>query len=296
MHEAPHNFREHKLEKEEKEMEHKKSEDKDISKRVEIQVGSKHQIYNDTRAFMEMKKRSESLGIARTEKEKKAPLQWSFEFADETRDVTEVCWPTWLVNIKTGNVENDGNFAPGVKHSKYIIGSYVWSPENLPKYPRLKRRKQEVLNIGNEERDYRDDTWEYCTEDFNAVVDLVQKAAGRVTETSKFWIIDVDECNGVDYERMYPQSNLNGFEEGRKQYLKEVYYLLVAEARLMSVEYIWIDSLCIDQTRHLDKAKEIPKIADYYSNATRCVVVSEMLRRGYSHRLEHLGHDFLNPA
>ncbi|KAL9040204.1 MAG: hypothetical protein Q9214_004581, partial [Letrouitia sp. 1 TL-2023] len=227
---------------------------------------------------------------------KKVPPTTSYQYYDNTRGLTKVYWPTRLVNIKTGKIENNGNFAHGVVYSKYIIGSYIWSPESLPKYPRLKGRKREVLDVGDEERDYRDDTWEYCTQDFNAVVDLVQKAAGRVTETPKFWIIDVDECSGIDYERMYPHPDLNMIEEGRKQYLKEVYCLLVAEARLMSIEYVWIDSLCIDRAIQLDKTTEIPKMADYYSNATRCVVVSEMLRRGYSHRLERLGHNFLNPA
>ncbi|KAL9611781.1 MAG: hypothetical protein Q9167_003592 [Letrouitia subvulpina] len=289
--------REHELEKGDNKMGHKKSEDDKILKGSEIQYDAQHQINNDTRAFMEMKKRLEILGKARAEKEKKFPPEPSdIYYLGVNRDLAKLYWPTRLVNIKTGSVEHDGNFAYGVELPKYIIGSYIWSPENLPKYPRLKRRKREVLSVGDGERDYRDDTWEYCTEHFNAVVDLIQEATSRVTETPKFWIIDIDEYSGVEYENIYPQPDLSGFKESRKQYLKEVYYLLVAEAHLMSIEYVWIDSLCIDQASHLDKVKEIPKMADYYSNATRCVVVSEMLRRGYSHRLEHLGHDFLNPA
>lgn len=35
------------------------------------------------------------------------------------------------------------------------------------------------------------------------------------------------------------------------------------------VQYIWVDSLCIDQTSVQDKANEIPKMAEYYAGALR---------------------------
>jgi Heterokaryon incompatibility protein (HET) len=43
----------------------------------------------------------------------------------------------------------------------------------------------------------------------------------------------------------------------------------------MSYSYVWIDSLCIIQDSEIDKIKEIPKMADYYGNATFNIAAAE---------------------
>ncbi|KAF7507537.1 hypothetical protein GJ744_010328 [Endocarpon pusillum] len=53
---------------------------------------------------------------------------------------------------------------------------------------------------------------------------------------------------------------------------------------------------CINQEDAPDIAREIPRMTEYYPESMRCVVVSEMLRRGCSHRPDRLRHDFLDPT
>lgn len=52
-----------------------------------------------------------------------------------------------------------------------------------------------------------------------------------------------------------------------------------------------MDSLCIEQDNNVEKAVEIRHMADFYSQAVCCVVVSEMLRRRYAHCWEERGRD-----
>lgn len=204
---------------------------------------------------------------------------------------TPLRWPSKLINIHTGQIEKHGHFSVG-SCPPYIIGSYIWSPENLPEYPRLQRRTREAVHVGDGTRDYSTDDWEYTQDDFDAVVELVKQAAGRVRDLPRFWIIDEDDPER--YRTSVPLPNLDSVEPQRREYIAEVYYYLVAEAILMGVQYVWLDSLCINQDDSAEKSKEIPLMADYYRNSSRCVVVSEMLRRKYAHRLGHLGHDFLD--
>lgn len=191
---------------------------------------SSHGVSVDTQAFHELKSR----------------LRYSSTLTQST-----TTWPTRLINITTGRVESIGTFSAGTNPS-YVIGSYIWSPENLPKYSRLERRERKVVKIRETTRAYSNDDREYCTGDFDAVVDLVKAASRRVTETPKFWIIEED--NPLDYERVYPHPCLDGLKsDGQRAYIKEVYYLMVAEAHLMGVKYVWLDSLCINQNEPLQR-------------------------------------------
>lgn len=50
----------------------------------------------------------------------------------------------------------------------------------------------------------------------------------------------------------------------------------------MGLEYVWMDSICVNQADPEDVAHEIPRMSDYYSNAACCVAISEALRRRYA--------------
>ena len=204
--------------------------------------------------------------------------------------------PTRLVNIFTGKVESTESMGCEPKDVRYVIGSYIWHPEKLPEYPRLRRRERKSQNVGDSVRDYSNEDWEYTTDHFDEVVAAVKAASNTVTETPKFWIIEEDPF--ITYcDRAYPPPCLDSLAlDVPKSYISEVYYLLVAEAHSLGVQYVWLDILCIDQEDPSDIAREIPRMTEYYRKSTRCVVVSEMLRRGYSHRPDRLGHDFLNPT
>jgi hypothetical protein len=77
---------------------------------------------------------------------------------------------------------------PQRTNPSYVIDSYIWSPQNLPKSPRLERRERKAAKVGETTRDYSNDDWEYSTDDFDAVVDTVKATSLRVTEIPKFWI------------------------------------------------------------------------------------------------------------
>ncbi|KAI5783624.1 hypothetical protein EDC01DRAFT_785286 [Geopyxis carbonaria] len=68
-------------------------------------------------------------------------------------------------------------------------------------------------------------------------------------------------------------------EEIDPDYLTEVFQLVAAEAHRQGTDWMWMDSLCVDQHDPADKAVQIPRMRDYYANALCCVVVSESIRR-----------------
>ena len=51
-----------------------------------------------------------------------------------TEDQGPPRWPTRLINIATGEVEEKASFTQG-QNPPYVISSYIWSPEKLPEYP-----------------------------------------------------------------------------------------------------------------------------------------------------------------
>lgn len=197
--------------------------------------------------------------------------------------------PTRLVNIESGKIESGATSKP------YVIGSFVWFPNALPRYPRNERRARTVETFLDGTRDYVSEEWEYATSDFSRVVDLVKEAQREAADLiPKFWIID-DTNDMAAIANTYPVPNFGDtVADSQRTYLTEVYYYLVAEAKLLGVQHVWLDCLCIAQDDEEDVAREVPRMTEYYRDARRCVVVSEMLRRGYSHTIDHLGYDFLD--
>ncbi|KAF5604199.1 het domain-containing protein [Fusarium pseudocircinatum] len=45
-------------------------------------------------------------------------------------------------------------------------------------------------------------------------------------------------------------------------------------SRKLAIQYFWIDRRCIDQNDESDKAREIPRMRDYYEGASACVVLT----------------------
>ena len=123
-------------------------------------------------------------------------------------------WPTRLINIASGKVECLGHFANSDDQPRYTIGSYIWSPEELPQYPRWERRTSSIPD--QEGRDLSSDEWEYCTQDFDAVIQMVKEADRKVRQMQvlpHYWLIDIDDGR-VCYEDLYPLPDLGCVEMG----------------------------------------------------------------------------------
>lgn len=65
---------------------------------------------------------------------------------------------------------------------------------------------------------------------------------------------------GIDWNVPLDKNNLNKLEE------------ILNFAELCGIEWLWADMLCIDQSNDKDKIIEIPKMGDYYKNATSCLM------------------------
>ncbi|KAJ9649476.1 hypothetical protein H2199_000251 [Coniosporium tulheliwenetii] len=135
---------------------------------------------------------------------------------------------------------------------KYVIASYLWSPEKTPGIPQDPEAYEPIHEILRR-------IAEACRKYPNLIemIPATFEGAARLRWPSK----DV-----------YPS-------EPDPRYLSEVYWLVGREACRRGLHFIWIDSFCIDQKDEKDKAEQIPFMADYYRNAECCVVVSESLRR-----------------
>ncbi|EON67825.1 hypothetical protein W97_07080 [Coniosporium apollinis CBS 100218] len=155
-------------------------------------------------------------------------------------------FPRRLVDINTGQI------VPGDISMKYVIASYLWSPEKTPGVPQDSEAYEPIH-----------ETLQRIAEACRKYPNLIEmipapfEGAARLRWPSK----DV-----------YPS-------EPNPRYLSEVYWLVGREACRRGLHFIWIDSFCIDQKDERDKAEQIPFMADYYRNADCCVVVSESLRR-----------------
>ena len=223
--------------------------------------------------------------------------------------------PKRLFHVASGEVV----VAEGEK--KYAIVSYIWNPDKLPKYPRRRRRDSATLrtqkdgdptdggkyyfgvpihNVSAKDRpqprpetcllDESNVDWEYSTEDFDEVVRL---ACDEKAIDSR-WLVEDDS----EFSTKAQQINVPAFawaeSERQAAYVAEVLRLASVEAQRRNFEYVWMDFLCINQSDPEDKAEQVPLMADYYRNAEVCIVISEMLRRRYSHRIYCLRPDILD--
>lgn len=187
--------------------------------------------------------------------------------------------PKRLLNIHTGVLE------PGDFSKKYVIVSYIWDPSSLPLYPRQVRRPD------------RDDTWEYSTECFDRIIELASDETyieQSNAQRSRAWLVEVDPDFEVKASRLAHPNFPTAKSPLQAAYFREVCSLACVEAADRNVDYIWMDSLCINQADPADIADQLPRMADYFRGAEVCVVVSEMLRRGLAHRIDRLGADVLN--
>jgi hypothetical protein len=132
--------------------------------------------------------------------------------------------------------------------------------------------------------------WEYTTDDFDAVV----RQACSEANIEGNWLVQVDE----DFEKRASKLAVPELEGNlspeRRAYIQEICRLVSCEADRRDLDHIWMDFICIDQADAEDKARQIPRLTDYFRKAEVCVVVSEMVRRRFSHRLNRLGADVLN--
>lgn len=168
--------------------------------------------------------------------------------------------PKRLYDIQLGELTEETTNKP------FVIVSYVWNPQELPRFPRL---------------------GSYSTEHFDAMV----LAASKLQDEQGQPILEFDPR--VDQKMEYVALPVfRGYTSlNQHQYLQEVFALVAAEATDRGLRYIWMDSLCIEQDNDIDKALEIRHMADFYSQAVCCVVISEMLRRRYAHSWEKRGGD-----
>lgn len=65
---------------------------------------------------------------------------------------------------------------------------------------------------------------------------------------------------GIDWNVPLDKNNLNKLEE------------ILKFAKKCNIEWLWADMLCIDQSNKKEKIIEIPKMSDYYKNATFCLM------------------------
>lgn len=247
-------------------------------------------------------------------------------FVRESTQPTALHGPQRLYNIFTGELE------PGHEDLKYAIVSYIYDPSKLPEFPRLVRREAvskehasrgemapnegkfrfgvpvgssdtEVLVVSpevtttdqaSEAVSVEDELalWEYDSKDFDAVVELA--CVEKNIEGN--WMVQIDEDFDQRAAKLAaPKIEIDITGEHRS-YLQEICKLVSCEADRRGLSYIWMDVICIDQTDPSDKSRQIPRMTEYFRRAEACVVVSEMVRRKLSHRLDRLGADVLNPS
>ncbi|KAG2074921.1 hypothetical protein BDR04DRAFT_123635 [Suillus decipiens] len=161
--------------------------------------------------------------------------------------------PTRLINIFTGQVETIHNDTT----KRYVIASYLWNPDRFS------------------------DTSEH----YSGLSEDIPQAPTfddwfRLTCLMHSNIIQAVDTEERELHRLQCPSEVPAGLS--REYLQEIFLLVAREALLMDLEYVWMDSICINQADPEDVAREIPRMSDYYCNAACCVVVSEALRRRYA--------------
>ncbi|RDW77527.1 hypothetical protein BP6252_05580 [Coleophoma cylindrospora] len=156
---------------------------------------------------------------------------------------------TYLGN-RTDSNEHLDSLKTWIKYCQHNHPGCYEDPENLPFLP------SRCLHVGK---------------DFLRLRDSEQQGRGRYMTLSHCWGPKprAPEIN-ITHTTSTTTSNL----EDRKKYIDESQLPLtfrnaISLARQLSIDYIWIDSLCIIQHGDLDqeKGQEMPKMGDYYSNA-----------------------------
>lgn len=158
----------------------------------------------------------------------------------------EVIVPKRLIDV------TEGKFVNGDASMKYVIGSYLWSPDKTPDLP--------------EDSD--------C---YESIPETSERVLEACTKYPDFIEMVLPEHEGIE-KLQYPSKDMFP-KEPSSEYLTEVYRILGREALRRGLRYIWIDSFCITQDDEKDKAEQIPLMSDYYTNADCCVIISESLRR-----------------
>jgi hypothetical protein len=161
--------------------------------------------------------------------------------------------PTRLINIFTGQVETIQNDTT----KRYVIASYLWNPDRFS------------------------DTSEHYS---GLWVDIPRAPTFddwfRLTCLMHPNIVQAVDAEERELHRLHCPSEVPAGLS--REYLQEIFFLVAREALLMGLEYVWMDSICVNQADPEDVAREIPRMSDYYSNAACCVAVSEALRRRYA--------------
>ncbi|KAG1871761.1 hypothetical protein DFJ58DRAFT_762270 [Suillus subalutaceus] len=163
--------------------------------------------------------------------------------------------PTRLINIFTGQVETIQNDTT----KRYVIASYLWNPDRFSDAPSPEH---------------------YC-----GLWDDIPQAPTfdnwfRLTCLMHPNIVQAVDAEERELDRLHCPSEVPAGLS--REYLQEIFFLAAREALLMGLEYVWMDSICVNQADPEDVAHEIPRMSDYYSNAACCVAVSEALRRRYA--------------
>jgi hypothetical protein len=168
--------------------------------------------------------------------------------------------PKRLINIYNGRLEE------GTPDKKFVIASYIWYPEAVGSmnYDPIKREKLELMSG-----------------DFGSVLSMACSSRPDVISISDTAVENVGAFHSPSFV---------GFE-GRKAYLEEVFILTAREAYTRGIQYVWMDSICIDQSDEEDIKDQVSRMSDYYAGAECCLVVAEILRRRLSFRLDSLSVD-----
>lgn len=161
--------------------------------------------------------------------------------------------PTRMINIFTGQIDTIQNDTT----KRYVIASYLWNPDRFSDTP------EHYSGLWN------DIPQAPTFDDWFRLACLMHPN-----------IIQAVDAEERGLHRLHcPSEAPAGLS---REYLREIFLLVAREALLMGLEYVWIDSICINQADPEDVAREIPKMSDYYRNAACCVVVSEAIRRRYA--------------
>ncbi|KAF8253285.1 hypothetical protein K440DRAFT_248012 [Wilcoxina mikolae CBS 423.85] len=177
--------------------------------------------------------------------------------------------PKRLANIYTGVLESFTLPKP------FIIASYVWTPERLPPTPTygwVRRKAPWDLDPAENQKPSSQSMESWVTQSpyFDEWAELLSTRYPDVAQ------ICSEELNS---RFICPPNRPAGIVP---EYLEEVFHLVAREAHLRGISHVWLDSICVDQSDPEDIADQVPKMRDYYSQATCCVVVAETIRRRLS--------------
>ncbi|KAF8536104.1 hypothetical protein BDD12DRAFT_808038 [Trichophaea hybrida] len=174
--------------------------------------------------------------------------------------------PKRLANIYTGVLESFSIPKP------FVIASYVWTPERLPPTPTygwVRRKGPWDLDPAENQKPGKNsmESWVPQSPYFDEWAELLSARYPDVVQI----------CPEVPDSRFIcPPNRPAGIVP---EYLEEVFHLVAKEAHHRGISHVWLDSICVDQSDPKDIADQVPKMRDYYSQATCCVVVAETVRR-----------------